>query len=115
MLKWKEVFKKIKKKRTSLHTKDGRMRLVAKKCEKKPKIWKVLRSQYGERTKQFVNLPSPAQEDLVNEFLKISSVTVMQDHKEVTKPAKVFLEKNKHLLIGRTKRHRKNHIHRVSN
>ncbi len=79
--------------------KGGRMRLVAKKMREKAEEMESSKVAVRREDKTIRQFTIPAQEDLVNEFLKITSVTVMQDHKEITKNARVFLEKNKHLLI----------------
>jgi len=79
--------------------KGGRMRLVAKKMREKAEVMESEKVAVRREDKTIRQFTIPSQEGLVNEFLKISSFTVMQDHKEVTKPARVFLEKNKHLLI----------------
>ena len=79
--------------------KGGRMRLVAKKMREKADEMESSKVAVRREDKTIRQFTIPAQEDLVNEFLKITSVTVMQDHKEVTKDIRVFIEKNKHLLI----------------
>jgi len=79
--------------------KGGRMRLVAKKMREKAAVMESEKVAVRREDKTIRQFTIPPQEGLVNEFLKISSFTVMQDHKEVTKTARVFLEKNKHLLI----------------
>lgn len=75
------------------------MRLVAKKMREKADEMESSKVAVRREDKTIRQFTIPAQEDLVNEFLKITSVTVMQDHKEVTKDIRVFIEKNKHLLI----------------
>jgi ATP-binding cassette subfamily F protein 3 len=80
--------------------KGGKMRLVAKKMREKAEKMeseKVAVRREDKTIRQFI---IPTQEGLVNEELKISSFTIMQDHQEVTKPARIFLVKNKHLLIS---------------
>ena len=79
--------------------KGGRMRLVAKKMREKAEVMESEKVAVRREDKTIRQFTIPSQEGLVNEFLKISSFTVMENHKEVTKPARVFLEKNKHLLI----------------
>ena len=79
--------------------KGGKMRLVAKKMREKAEKMeseKVAVRREDKTIRQFI---IPTQEGLVNEELKISSFTVMQNHEEITKPARIFLVKNKHLLI----------------
>ncbi len=79
--------------------KGGKMRLVAKKMREKAEKMeseKVAVRREDKTIRQFI---IPTQEGLVNEDMKISSFTIMKDHVEVTKTARVFLVKNKHLLI----------------
>lgn len=79
--------------------KGGKMRLVAKKMREKAAEMeenKVAVRREDKTIRQFI---IPTQEGLVNEELRISSFTIMKDHKEITKPARIFLVKNKHLLI----------------
>ena len=79
--------------------KGGKMRLVAKKMREKAEKMeseKVAVRREDKTIRQFI---IPTQEGLVNEDMKITSYTIMKDHVEVTKTARVFLVKNKHLLI----------------
>jgi len=79
--------------------KGGKMRLVAKKMREKAdkmESEKVAVRREDKTIRQFI---IPTQEGLVNEDMRISSFTIMKDHHEITKPAHIFLVKNKHLLI----------------
>ncbi len=80
--------------------KGGKMRLVAKKMREKAEKMESEKVAVRREDKTIRSFIIPTQEGLVNEELRISSFTVMQDHKEVIKPARIFLVKNKHLLIS---------------
>jgi ATPase subunit of ABC transporter with duplicated ATPase domains len=79
--------------------KGGKMRLVAKKMREKAEKMESEKVAVRREDKTIRSFIIPTQEGLVNEELKISSFTMMQDHQEITKPAHIFLVKNKHLLI----------------
>ena len=79
--------------------KGGKMRLVAKKMREKAEKMESEKVEVRHEDKTIRPFTIPAQEDLVNEELQISSFTIMKDHVEITKPAKIFLVKNKHLHI----------------
>lgn len=79
--------------------KGGKMRLVAKKMREKAEKMESEKVAVRREDKTIRAFIIPTQEGLVNEELKISSFTVMQDYKEITKSARIFLVKNKHLLI----------------
>lgn len=79
--------------------KGGKMRLVAKKMREKAEKMESEKVAVRREDKTIRSFIIPTQEGLVNEELKISSFTIMQDNKEITKPARIFLVKNKHLLI----------------
>ena len=79
--------------------KGGKMRLVAKKMREKAEKMESEKVAIRREDKTIRPFIIPTQEGLVNEELKISLFTVMQDHREVTKNARIFLVKNKHLLI----------------
>jgi ATP-binding cassette subfamily F protein 3 len=79
--------------------KGGKMRLVAKKMRNKAEKMESEKVAVRREDKTIRPFIIPTQEGLVNEHLKISSFTVMQDHFEITKSTNIFLVKNKHLLI----------------
>lgn len=80
--------------------KGGRMRLVAKKMREKAAKMESEKVDVRREDKTIRPFTIPVQDGLVNEELKISSISIMQDHRPVKKPAHVFLVKNKHLLIA---------------
>lgn len=79
--------------------KGGKMRLVAKKMREKAEKMESEKVAVRREDKTIRPFIIPTQEGLVNEGMKISSFTIMKDHQEITKPARVFLVKGKHLLI----------------
>lgn len=79
--------------------KGGKMRLVAKKMREKVEKLESEKVSVRREDKTIRPFIIPTQEGLVNEDMRISSFTIMKDHHEITKPAHVFLVKNKHLLI----------------
>lgn len=79
--------------------KGGKMRLVAKKMREKAEKMESEKVAVRREDKTIRSFIIPTQEGLVNEELTISSFTIMKDHQEVTKPANIFMVKNKHLLI----------------
>jgi ATPase subunit of ABC transporter with duplicated ATPase domains len=79
--------------------KGGKMRLVAKKMREKAEKMESEKVAVRREDKTIRAFTIPTQEGLVNEDMKISSFTIMKDHQEITKSARIFLVKNKHLLI----------------
>ncbi|MCX6732953.1 MAG: ATP-binding cassette domain-containing protein [Candidatus Roizmanbacteria bacterium] len=79
--------------------KGGKMRLVAKKMREKAEKMESEKVAVRREDKTIRPFVIPVQEGLVNEDMKISSFTIMKDHKEITKASRVFLVKGKHLLI----------------
>jgi len=79
--------------------KGGKMRLVAKKMREKAEKMESEKVAIRREDKTIRSFIIPTQEGLVNEELRISSFTIMHDHKEITKTTRIFLVKNKHLLI----------------
>jgi len=79
--------------------KGGKMRLVAKKMREKAEKMESEKVAVRREDKTIRPFIISTQEGLVNEELKISSFTIMENHEEITKAAHIFLVKNKHLLI----------------
>lgn len=79
--------------------KGGKMRLVAKKMREKAEKMESEKVAVRREDKTIRSFVIPSQEDLVNEDMRITSFTIMQDKGETTKSTNVFLVKNKHLLI----------------
>jgi len=79
--------------------KGGKMRLVAKKMREKAEKMESEKIAVRREDKTIRPFTIPSQDELVNEELRISSFTCLINHQEVTKLTRIFLEKNKHLLI----------------
>lgn len=79
--------------------KGGKMRLVAKKMREKAQKLESEKVAVRREDRTIAPFLIPAQEELVNEKLKISSYTIIKDHQEITKLTRIFLDKNRHLLI----------------
>ncbi len=79
--------------------KGGKMRLVAKKMREKAEKMESEKVAVRREDKTIRAFQIPVQEDLVNESLQISSYTIMHDHHEIEKSARIFLVKGKHLHI----------------
>lgn len=88
-----------KEKANFFANKGGKMRNVAKKMREKIEILESEKVDVRREDKTIRPFFIPNQEDVMNEPLKISSFSVMQNHKLVKKSANVFLLKNNHLLI----------------
>ncbi len=79
--------------------KGGKLRLVAKRMREAAEEAEEEKVDVRQEDKMIRNFTIPLQEDLAGEILNISSVTVLKDHKPVTKKVSVSLLKNQHLLL----------------
>lgn len=79
--------------------KGGRLRQVAKKMREKAAEMEENKVDVRREDKTIRPFQIPSQNDLVNEYLKITKVTIIKNHEEVQKQVKVFLVKGKHLHI----------------
>ena len=79
--------------------KGGRMRLVAKKMREKAEKMESEKVAVRREDKTIRAFTIPAQDDILNEELRINSFTIMQHDALVKKTSDTFLEKNTHLLI----------------
>ncbi|MFA6024348.1 MAG: ATP-binding cassette domain-containing protein [Candidatus Gracilibacteria bacterium] len=80
--------------------KGGKLRLVAKKMRDKAAELEESMVDVRREDKAIRPFTIPAQEKLIGEILKISSVTSFKHHEEVTKKVSVSLHKNQHLLLS---------------
>lgn len=80
--------------------KGGKLRLVAKKMRDKAEELEEAMVDVRREDKPIRPFTIPAQEGLIGEILKITSVTTFQNHEEVTKKANVSLRKDQHLLLS---------------
>lgn len=79
--------------------KGGKMRLVARKMREKVEEYEAEKVDVRKEDRAIRNFTIPVQENLNSTILTIDSYTVMQNHQVVTKPAKILMTKNQHLLI----------------
>lgn len=79
--------------------KGGKMRLVAKKMRQKAEEAEENKVDVRKEDKAIRPFLIPHQVDLSGELLKISSVTVVKNHKPQLKKVSISLYKNQHLLL----------------
>lgn len=79
--------------------KGGKMRNVAKKMMEKVEKLESEKVDVRKEDKTIRAFTIPTQLDAPSDTMKISSVTVMENHKLVTKETSVFLARKRHLLI----------------
>jgi len=88
-----------KEKANFFANKGGKLRLVAKRMREKAEEFEENKVDVRREDKTIRDFTIPAQEDLVGEILKITSFSVIKDHKATTKKANVVVKKNQHLLL----------------
>lgn len=93
------VIQENKEKANFFANKGGKMRNVAKKMREKIDVLESEKVEVRREDRTIRPFIIPNQEDVRNEPLKINSVTVIQNHKPVTKNVHAFLLKGNHLLI----------------
>ena len=79
--------------------KGGKMRNVAKKMREKVEKLESEKVDVRKEDKTIRNFKIPAQEGVTGEVLKIDSFLAIVDHQPVKKTARVFLLRDRHLLI----------------
>ena len=79
--------------------KGGKMRLVAKKMRTKVEEMEEEKVDVRKEDKTIRPFLIPVQEDLVGQILKITSLTVIKNHKPKVQKANVVLKKNQHLIL----------------
>lgn len=89
-----------KEKANFFANKGGGMRLVAKKMRDKAKAMEEAKVDVRKEDKAINAFNIPCQEEISGEVLKISSVSVMQNHYPIEKRANISLRKNQHLLLA---------------
>jgi len=89
-----------KEKANFFANKGGRMRLLAKKMREKASDMEEAKIDVRKEDKTIRDFEIPFQENIVGEILNISTLSIMKDHKPVSKKAKISLKKNNHLLIS---------------
>lgn len=88
-----------KEKANFFANKGGKMRNVAKKMREKIEKLESEKVEVRREDKTIREFTIPTQKDLGSEVLRISSVSIVQNHEVVIKPAHIILTKGKHLLI----------------
>lgn len=79
--------------------KGGKMRLVARKMREKVEAYEEAKVDVRREDKTIRPFTIPAQDNLNTTILTIESFTVMQKQELVTKPTKIIMVKNQHLLV----------------
>jgi len=79
--------------------KGGKMRNVAKKMRDKIEKMEEEKVDVRKEDKTIRPFTIPRQEELPHDILRINSVSIMKDHKEVTIPVKILLSRKDHLQI----------------
>lgn len=80
--------------------KGGRMRLLAKRMREEAADLEENKVDVRREDATIRQFKIPFQEDTVGELVNISSYSIMQNGKIKTKPAKISLRKNQHLLLS---------------
>jgi len=79
--------------------KGGKMRNVAKKMREKIEVFESEKVDVRKEDKTIRRFTIPVQSNAPGDTLKLSSFTIIKNHELVTKPASIFLMKNRHLRI----------------
>lgn len=79
--------------------KGGRLRLVAKRMRELAEDLEEEMVDVRKEDKTIRAFTIPAQSDILGEIISISSLSVMKNHKPVSRTAKISLKKNQHLLL----------------
>ena len=79
--------------------KGGKMRLVARKMREKVEAYESEKIEVRKEDRTIRKFIIPAQKDIPSTVMTVDSFTIMQDGHEVTKPARILLGKDHHLLV----------------
>ena len=79
--------------------KGGRLRLLAKRMREDAEEMEESQVDVRKEDKTIRKFTIPSQADLVGEIISISSFTIRENNKSVTKKAEISLKKNNHLLL----------------
>lgn len=79
--------------------KGGKMRLVAKKMKEKVDEYESEKVDVRREDKTIRPFSIPVQTDLPSTLIQIESVTILQDKQQVTKPVRVLMGKDQHMLV----------------
>lgn len=91
--------KENKEKANFFAHKGGKLRLVAKKMREKAEEMEESMVQVRREDKTIIPFKIETQENMYDTILHITQFDTMIDHKPVTKPANIRLERNEHLQI----------------
>jgi ATPase subunit of ABC transporter with duplicated ATPase domains len=89
-----------KEKANQFAYKGGQMRLVAKRMREKAEELEEDIVDVRKEDKTIRPFTIPMQEDTIGEIMNITSVSVLKNHKPVTRTVSVSLKKNQHLLLA---------------
>ena len=89
-----------KKKANFFANKGGKMRIVARKNREKATEMEKAKVDVRREDTAIRNFEIPVQENLSGEILKITSLTVIKNHKPVKKEVDISVYKNQHLLLS---------------
>lgn len=79
--------------------KGGKLRLVAKRMREKAEELEEQQVDVRREDKTIREFTIPEQQGMAGEIFKITSFSMIKDHKAVTKKCKISLNKNQHLLL----------------
>ncbi len=79
--------------------KGGKLRLVAKKMREKAEELEESQVDVRREDKTIRDFTIPVQEEISGDIVRITSYSVMKNHKPVSKKANICLNKHRHLLI----------------
>ncbi len=89
-----------KEKANFFANKGGKMRLVARKMRNKAAEMEESKVDVRREDRAIRKFTIPVQEELSGDILKISSFTIIQNHKPVEKEESIALKKKNHLLLA---------------
>lgn len=89
-----------KEKSNFFANKGGGMRLVAKRMRNKAAEMEEAMVDVRKEDRTIRDFSIPSQEDIVKQIVKISSVTTIHEHVQLTKKVSITLKKNMHLLLS---------------
>jgi len=89
-----------KEKANFFANKGGKMRLVARKMRNKATEMEESKVDVRREDRAIRKFTIPVQEELSGDILKISSFTIIQNHKPVEKEESIALKKKNHLLLA---------------
>ncbi len=94
-----KVIQENKEKANFFAHKGGKMRNVAKKMREKIEVLESEKVEVRKEDRTIRSFEITAQQNAPGNSLKLTSVTVMIDHKQVTKPVDISIFKNRHLQV----------------